>query len=72
MIENGGTTIGNTGQIVDADGEASSPTISVEAEGDGQADDQGPWADPSGCAIIDLLPMGFPLPLHFPVQQFLF
>lgn len=50
MIKDGKKTIENAGQIVDADGDASLPTISVEAEGDGGADDQGPFADPVGCA----------------------
>lgn len=51
MIENGGTTIGNAGQIVDVNGDASSMSMEdrEEAVDDGRADDQGPWADPVGC-----------------------
>lgn len=50
MIEDGKERIENAGPIVDADGDASLPTISVEPEGDGGADDQGPFAAPVGCA----------------------
>jgi len=53
MIEDGSETVGNAGQIVDADGDASSATISAEAEGDGH-DDQGPFPDPVGCARFSM------------------
>ena len=52
MIEDGSEMIEHATAIVDADGDASLPTISVEAEGDGGADDQGP------------LSAGFPSPLQ--------